>query len=431
MVAVAAAVLVAPIGAAFSGVVPAAATTPPLDTTPTTPEVTTPTTPTTVTPDLGGAATAATGSWSALPEIVEESKVNFSVSGETDGQATAHVALLKDVSSCPASPLYPKQTATGTRVPVAAKGPVAITTPPTLGGTYSFNTSFTPKDSGPHRLCGWLVGFPSSSEASTVLRYDQAINVGNKTAQLTAEIPDAARSGDYFTVKLTGNNPGTSRRALVMAEPDKGQSCSTLAKAASGKRPLQSVVGLPNGDYTKALRLRYRTKTAGPHLLCVQIVETVDRAPEAVASRVMSVSEGLKCVNTQTALAQRSSDLKVVRNRRDAAQQRLAAAKKKLSPARAKLAKQKKASNKKIASARKAVRRAKSKAGKKKATRRLAQVRRAENKKIYRAGAPLRKANASVRQHERSYRQYRTGANLLMDTISRTKKDLKKYCAKA
>lgn len=428
LVAVAAAIVVAPLAAAFSGAVPASADTSP--TTPTTPADTTPTTPTATTPDLGPAATSATGTWTPPADLVEETKFNIGVSGEINGQATAHVALLKDVASCPASPLYPKQVVTGNRIGVTPKGEIPITTPPTLGGTFVYGTSFTPKDSGAYHLCGWLVGFPSSNEASTVLRYDQAVNVGNKTAQLSAEIPDASRSGDYFTVKLTGTNPGTGRRALVMAEPDKGQSCTSLVKAASGKRPLQSVVGLPNGDYTKSLRLRYRTKTAGPHLLCIQIVETVDRTPEAVASRVMSVSEGLKCVNTQTALAQRNSDLKVIRNRRDAAQKRLAAARKKVSPARAKLTKQQKASNKKINAARKAVRKAKSKAGKKKANRRLAQVRKAENRKIYAAGAPLRKANAAVRQHERSYKQYRTGANLLMDTISRTKKDLKKYCAK-
>lgn len=432
--AVAAALVIAPLGAAFSGAGPAVATTPPVDTTATTPLATTPTTPTTpttTTPNLTGAATTATGNWSGIPQLVEETKFNVSVAGDIDGQATAHVALLKDVPTCPASPLYPQQIVTGNRLSLSAKGAIPITTPPTLGASYQYGTSLTPKDSGIYHLCGWVVGFPASSESSTVLRWDQAVNVANKEAQLSAEIPDAARSGDYFTVKLTGNNPGTGRRALVMAEPDKGQSCNTLVKAASGKRPLQSVVGLPSGDYTKSLRLRYRSKTAGPHLLCVQIVETVDRTPEAVASRVMNVSEGLKCTSTQTALAQRSSDLKVIRSRRDAAQQRLAAAKKKVAPARAKLTRQKKASQKRINAARKAVKRAKSKAGKKKANRRLAQVRKAENKKIYRAGAPLRKASAAVRQQERSYRQYRTGANLLMDTISRTKKDLKKYCSKA
>ncbi len=426
------AALLAPAFAAFGGAAPAAATTPLLDaTTPTTPEATTPETPATTTPDLGGAATRATATWTAPGELTEEAKFSLAVSGEIDGQATAHVALLKDVAACPLSPLYPRQIATGPRVAVNAKGPVPAASPVPLGATYSATLSATPKDSGAYRLCGWLVGFPSANEASTVARFDQAVTVANKTATLTAEIPAGARSGDYFSVKLAGTNPGTGRRALVMAETDKGQSCATMVKAASGKRPLQSVVGLPNGDYTKTLRLRYRTKTAGPHLLCIQIVETVDRAPEALASRVMSVSEGLKCVNTQTALAQRSSDLGVVRKRRDAAKNRLAAAKKKVAPAKAKLTKQTKASNKRIASAKKAAKRAKSKAAKKKANRRLAQVRKAEQKKIYKAGAPLRKANAAVRQHQRSYNQYRTGANLLMDTISRTRKDLKKYCAKA
>ncbi len=427
------AALLTPAAAAVTGAAPAAATTPalPAETTPaTTPDGTTPTTPATTTPELGGPATRATATWTAPTALTEETKFTLPVAGEIDGQATAHLALVKDVPACPLSPLYPRQLATGARVNLVGKGPVPATSPVPLGATFSHTLSLTPKDSGDYRLCGWIVAFPSANEASTVAQFDQPVTVGNKTATLSAEIPDGARSGDYFSVKLAGTNPGAGRRALVMAETDKGQSCATMVKAASGKRPLQTVVGLPNGDYTKTLRLRYRTKTAGPHLLCVQIVETVDRTPEALASRVMAVSEGLKCVNTQTALSQRSSDLTVVRKRRDAAKSRLAAAKKKVAPAKAKLAKQTTASNKRIAAASKAAKRAKSKAAKKKAKRRLAQIRRAEQKKIYNAGAPLRKANAAVRMHQRSYNQYRTGANLLMDTISRTKKDLKKYCAK-
>ncbi|MBJ7470374.1 MAG: hypothetical protein JHD16_03695 [Solirubrobacteraceae bacterium] len=428
------AALAAPLAAAFGGAVPAAATTPPPGTTPdpstpTTPDVTTPTTPATTTPDLSGAAAAATATWSPPASLLEENRFTFAVTGEISGQATVHAALVKD-ATCPASPLFPRQVASGSRVNVVAKGPVPATTPAVLGGTYSASVSLTPKDSGVFRLCGWIVGFPSASEASTVAKFDQIVSVGNKSATLTAEMPDAARAGDYFTVKVSGTTPGTGRRVLIMAEPDKGQACEPLRKAASGKRPLQTVVGLPKGDYTKTLRLRYRTKTAGPHLLCAQIVETVDRVPEASAARVMQISEGLKCVNTQTALAQRTRDLTVIRNRRDSAKSRLAAAKKKVGPAKARLSKQQKASNKRISAARKAVSRAKSKAAKQRANRRLAQVRKAENKKIYRAGAPLRKANATVRQHQRAYSQYRTGANLLMDTISRTRKDLTKYCAK-
>ncbi len=88
-----------------------------------------------------------------------------------------------------------------------------------------------------------------------------------------------------------------------------------------------------------------------------------------------------------------------------------------------------KASNRRIANARKAVSKAKSPAGRRKASRRLAAVRRSEQRKVYRAGAPLRKLDAQIRYQERSYKQYRTGANLLQQTITRTQKDAKKYCA--
>ncbi len=56
--------------------------------------------------------------------------------------------------------------------------------------------------------------------------------------------------------------------------------------------------------------------------------------------------------------------------------------------------------------------------------------RRAEARRVSRAGAPYRKALATIKVQERTYRQYRTGASLLTSTIARMKKDTKKYCAK-
>lgn len=411
----------------------------PAGTSPTTPEATTPTTPTTppttpvaTTPVLTGAATAASITWSSPSEIVEESKLNLRLEGSVNGQATGHIALLENVPGCPASPVYPQQTAAGTRLGVKALPASAeATTPGYLGGTVSHTLTLTPKSAGTYFLCGWVVGSPASNEASTVARFSQMVGVANRPASLAAEIPPASRSGDYFTVKLTGTTPGAGRRVLVMAEKDLTKDCSTLRKAPSGRLPLQTVLSLPTGAFTKTLRLRYKTKTAGAYMLCLQIVEATDRIPEAATQATMQVGEGLKCVSTQTALTQRASDLTVIRRRRDAAQTRLAAAKKKLAPARAKVSAAKRASTKHIATARKAVSRAKSKSGKKKASRRLAQVRRTEAKRVYRAGAPLRKATTTVKLQERTFKQYKTGARLLDETISRTRKDVKRYCASA
>ncbi len=308
--------------------------------------------------------------------------------------------------------------------------PAATTPPAPTTGRIDQALTATEKSSGQYRLCGWVVANPASSEASTVARLDQPVTVANRTSSLTAEIPDTARSGDYFSVKVSGTTPAAGRRLLVMAEPNKGQQCGTLRKAASGKRPLQSIIGVPSGAFSKIVKLRYRTKTAGPYLLCIQVVEASDRNPEALQSRVMTVTESLKCVNTQAAIAQRRRDLDVIRGRRDAAEQRLAAARKKLAPLRKTYAAAKRVSDQRIAKARKAVTNAKSAAGKRKARKRLATVRRTEAARLRRAGAPLRKAQASIRVQERTYRQYRTGANLLNDTITRMKKDTKKYCAK-
>lgn len=410
---------------------------------------------------LESPASAAQIAWTPPSSITEEQRFTLGLKGEIDGQATGHVALVEG-AACPASPLYPRQLAAGTKLAVAPIPVATPTTPPSTPEPTPAPTSTTPettpttptatttpappaapttgkvdqslsateRTSGQYRLCGWVVATPASSEASTVARYDQPITVANRTSALTAEIPESARSGDYFSVKVTGSTPASGRRLLVMAEPDKGQQCAGLRKAASGKRPLQSVIGVPSGAFTKVVKLRYRTKTAGPYLLCIQVVEASDRNPEALQSRTMTVTESLKCVNTQAAITQRRRDLDVIRGRRDAAQQRLSAARQKLAPLRKKYAAAKRASDKRVAAARKAVTKARSAAGKRKARQRLARVRRTEAARLRRAGAPLRKAQASIRVQERTYRQYRTGANLLSDTIGRMKKDTKKYCAK-
>ncbi len=409
---------------------------------------------------LDAPASAAQISWAPPASITEEQRFTLGVKGVVDGQATGHVALVEG-AACPASPLYPRQLVAGTKltvtpIPVAAPSTPAstpettpattATTPETTPGTTPAPTTAAPaapttgrvdqsltatqRDSGQYRLCGWVVAAPASSEASTVARFDQPVSVANRTSELTAEIPETARSGDYFSVKVTGTAPAAGRRLLVMAEPNKGQQCGGLRKAASGKRPLQTIVGVSSGAFSKVVKLRYRTKTAGAYLLCIQVVEASDRNPEALQSRVMTVTESLKCVNTQAAIAQRRRDLDVIRGRRDAAERRLAAAKEKLSPLRKRYAAAKRASDRRIANARKAVTKAKSAAGKKKARKRLATVRRTEAARLRRAGAPLRKAEAAIRVQERTYRQYRTGASLLNDTIGRMKKDTKKYCAK-
>lgn len=401
-------------------------------TTPVAPAATTPATTPYAPPSLLGAASAAEVTWTAPSVITEESKFSLTATGTVNGQATGHIALVS--GACPTSPLFPRQVSTGTRTtvaadPAAATPPATPTTPGPLGGTFSQTLTLTPRDSGMFHLCGWILGFPASSEASTVSRFDQPVTVANRPSTLAVELPAAARSGDYFTLKLSGTTPASGRRALIMADPDKGQSCNDFRKAPSGKRPLQSVVGLGSGSFDKTLRLRFRSKTAGAYLVCVQIVEINDRNPETAVGRSMVVTEGIKCVASQTALTQRTTDLSTVRKRRDAAAGRLAAAKKKVAPARAKATKQRKVSERRIRTAQRAVSKAKSKAGKAKARKRLAKVRKLETARTYRAAAPLRTATALVKQQERAYRQYRTGANLLLETITRTKKDLKKYCA--
>lgn len=430
-----------PLGGAFAfadtPLGPPDATTPATGTTPTTPTPSptpsptpAPTTPVPTTPTLAGPASIADIAWTAPGAIVEEAKLSLKLEGTLNGQATAHVAMLPaEGGSCPTSPLYPMQTATGTRVVVKPAAGPAPTTPTPARGTTTHTLTLTPKEAGTFWLCGWLVGTPAANETSTVSRFSQLVGVANRAATLAADIPSAARSADYFTVKLAGSTPASGRRVLIMAEPDRGQRCDTLRKAPSGRRPLQAVVGLPSGAFEKTLRLRYRSKTAGAHLLCAQIVETNDRTPEAVAQRSMVVGETLKCVNTQVAVKQRAGDLGVIRSRRDAALTRLRAAKEKLAPLRAKVRAQRAASGRRIDSAKKAVRRAKSAKGRERAKARLARVKRAEARRIYAASGPLRSANAAVRQHDRAYRQYKTGARLLDETITRTRKDLKKYCA--
>lgn len=401
-------------------------------------------TPAITAPSISGAATKAVVTWTGPATISEEKSFQLKVAGTIDGQATAHIAVLDASAACPASPLYPTQLATGTRLTVTpnpgatpvyatatgAPSSAPATTPVVLGGQTSATLTTTARDSGTYRLCGWLVGSPAFGTASTISQYDQIVAVGNRPGTVSATIPDTARSADYFTVKATGTTDGTGRRLLVMGEPDKGQSCDAMRKLPTGKRPLQTVVSV-SGSFTKTIKVRFASKTSGAQLVCVQLVEVTDRIPEASASHTITVSEALKCTTTQAAINQTVSDLKVIRGRRDAALSRLSAAKKKLAPLRARVSKQKKRSAKRIATARKAAARAKSAAGRKKAKAHLAAVKKSEAKRIYRAGSGLRAMTGTIKGHQRTYSQYRTGANLLADTLARTRKDLKKYCSPA
>ncbi|MDQ8046578.1 MAG: hypothetical protein REI11_18380, partial [Patulibacter sp.] len=304
------------------------------------------------------------------------------------------------------------------------------TTPAVLGGLTSATLSLTPKDSGTYRLCGWLVGSPAFGAASTIAQFDQVVGVANRPATLSATIPDTARSADYFPIKVTGSTDGTGRRILIMGEPDHGQQCAQMRKLPTGKRPLQNVTAV-SGNFSKTIKVRFASKTSGAQLVCVQLVESVDRNPEALDQHTVTVSEALKCTTTQAALTQTVSDLKVIRGRRDAALARLTAAKKKLKPLRARVSKQRTVSDRRIATARKALTRAKTPAGRKSASRHLAAVKKTEARRIYNAGAGLRRMNGTIRGHQRTYNQYRTGANLLNATLTRTKKDLTKYCSPA
>lgn len=402
----------------------------------TTPEGTTPTTPEPTTPPVDPAtltldkpATRADISWEFPPSWDEEQKVTIRARGTTDGQLTYHAAFLTDIPNCPVSPLYPRQVATGSKITVKPVSGTGTGTTP-AAGTVDHSASITPKDSGGQRFCAWVLSSPAANEASTLARVDLALNVASRPAELRPTVPDTVRSGDYFTVTLAGRTAASGRRALVMADPEKGQNCAAMRKSTSKSRGLQSVIGVASGEFSKTSKLRFKGKTAGSYRLCIQIVEAGDRNPEAVFTKVVTVTEQMKCVATQTALTQRRADLTLIRQRRDSAKKRVTAARKKAAPVRKRVATMRKASNKRISNARKAVRKAKSPSGRKKASRRLASVRRAEAKKLYRAEAPLRKLNAQVRMHDRTYKQYRTGANLLQQTIDRTKRDAKKYCAK-
>ncbi len=335
----------------------------------------------------------------------------------------------------PPSTPEPTPAPTSTTPETTPTTPTATTTPrpaaaaPTTGKVDQ-SLSATERTSGQYRLCGWVVATPASSEASTVARYDQPITVANRTSALTAEIPESARSGDYFSVKVTGSTPASGRRLLVMAEPDKDQQCAGLRKAASGKRPLQSVIGVPSGAFTKVVKLRYRTKTAGPYLLCIQVVEASDPQPRGAPEphhdghRIAEVREHAGRDHPAPPRPRRDP-----RPRDDAAQQRLSAARQKLAhSARSTPPQSARATSASPPPAKPSPKRGALPANAKPANASRACA--APKPPASAAPAPHSAKPSSIRVQERTYRQYRTGANLLSDTIGRMKKDTKKYCAK-
>ncbi len=396
---------------------------------PTTPTTPAPTTPTGPLPTLTGPATQATVAWQAPASITEDERVKLTVTGQLNGQATIHAALMRDVAACPSSPLYPTQSVAGGRLAVSAPATPPVVGQPNLGTIDHASTLSTPSG-GAVRLCAWIVASPSTGEASTLARLDQPYAIISRSSTVSGVIPPLVRSAEHFSVTLSGTTAGTGRRILVMAEPNRGQRCGELRKAASGKRPLQGVYGIPSGTYTKALRLRYRSKTAGQMLLCFQIVEVKDRVPEGELSAVQTVAESLKCERTQLTIAGRRSDLTTIRRRRDAAKARVDDAKRRAAPIKRRYVTKKRASDRRVAAARKRLARAKSSAARKQASRRLAATKRTEARRMRTARKPLTAIEATIRRNDRTYKQYRRGAVLLDQTITRTKKDLKKYCAK-
>lgn len=403
------------------------ATTPTPTPTATTPDATTPTTPVDpMTLTLGKPATFASAQWSIAPQFAEEQMGPIRVTGVTDGQLTFHATFLGGVNACPLSPLYPQ---------IASGRPLQVTQIPGTGtaekpvaATFDYTIRMAPPDAGGQRFCGWLVASPPlAGVGATISRLDVPISVTSQPGVVGAIVPGAARSGDYFSVTLNGATAGRGRRALIMADPDRGQNCALMMKRKS--RALQRVTSLPAGSFSKTVRVRFKKKTAGPYRLCVQIVERADRVPEAASATIVLVTEQMKCVATQQALARRRADLQMIRGRRDRARQRYSDAKAAAKPLRKKIKRLKQRSGRKISKARKAARKAKTAAGRKKLNRKLAKLRRSEKRKLYKASRPLRKANAKVRYQQRRYKEYRTGSRLLLGTISRTKKDARKYCA--
>ncbi len=67
---------------------------------------------------LESPASAAQIAWTPPSSITEEQRFTLGLKGEIDGQATGHVALVEG-AACPASPLYPRQLAAGTKLAVA------------------------------------------------------------------------------------------------------------------------------------------------------------------------------------------------------------------------------------------------------------------------------------------------------------------------
>jgi len=404
-------------------------------TTPTTPTTTatTPTTPTTpVIPQLTGAATAGQLMWSPPTALAEEQPARLTLSGTVNGFATLHTLLQPQSDGpCAPSPLYPRQIATGTplsAVPQAAASGADATTP-APSGAVQITVTLTPPNAGPQRLCAWVVGSPSSSAASTVALLDQPYDVSSAPATLVQTAPTSTRAADFFTVQLSGTTAGNGRRALVMGEPDHGQDCATLTKLPAGKRALQTITSVGKGNFTKAVHLRFKLKTApGSYLLCTQIVEASDRVPEAVQSQTIEVTDSGRCVIAKSAIAGRLQDAATVSRRRDAARARLAQIRAKLPKLQHLGAAARQRYEKRVGAAQRAVRHARSAPAKRRARRQLANVRRGQAALLRHKTAPLRIAKSAERQRAADYNQQRDGVTLLLDSVKRAQKTLKKYC---
>lgn len=366
--------------------------------------------------DNSGSATAARLTWQPPAAIHEDQPALLGVSGELDGQARLQVALRTglNASSCGAVP-----SGHASAIPVAAS-----TTSGSAFGAAAHSAKVTATAGGHVRLCGWVI--PSAGGVPLTV-FEQVFAVVDAPASLTTQLPPLIRAGQSFQVTYTGTTSGTGRRVLAMGEPFVGQPCRDLRKGATGGRPLQSVLGVAKGTYSRKATLRFRSKNVGRMLLCLQVVETKDRVPEAEFAVVIDVAESLKCERAQTVTNLRKRDLQTIARRRSAAFSRLKAAKLKAAPLRKRYLQKKRASERRVNSARKQWRKSRSKA----ASRRLASVKRTEARRLKVARRPYAKAERSVKRNRSTWKRHARGVRLIQQTIDRTAPDLGKYCSRA
>lgn len=157
-------------------------------------------------------------------------------------------------------------------------------------GTYSGSVNFTPQNTGPYILCGWITGYgpgQSSVLGPTIAAASLSIEARVPHISLSLGVPRRLAAHKSFTLALTASSE-VERSLTVVAVPDTA-GCPVSPVATTAKSLIKAnVVGGPRVFTTKVAPLAGASKW----IFCAYADAPQDNGedPQATASAILTVA---------------------------------------------------------------------------------------------------------------------------------------------